>query len=123
MESFFRHLAWGQTSSEVTREYVRIPLLASIASGNRQIAKAIEELEQLDLAALSTLIAQAGYIETVDLNKFREPFDNASTILKEIHQQIDMESASWWAYYPCPDRWPEKHRESLELYKGTPSSS
>jgi len=117
MESFFRYLAWMQTFSEVTREYARIPLLAAIDSGQRQHAKIIADLRQLDLAALATLASPAGFVDYTDLNKFREPFDYAANILAEIRKQIEIESASWWAYYPGPDRWPEELRGSHEIYK------
>jgi hypothetical protein len=117
MESFFRFSAWSQTNSEVTREYIRIPLLASIAKGKREIEEASKIVQGLDTALLISLTDRAGFVDPKALNKFLEPFQYASTILDEIAQGIDTVSASWWAYYPSPDRWPESLGKRTELYR------
>jgi hypothetical protein len=122
MEAFFRYFAWSQTFSEVSREYIRIPLLASIEAGRKQLEVIERELPKLELDQLAQLSAKLGFVDTNTLlNKFREPFNHAKAIFDEIAGQIDTESASWWAYYPTPDRWPENLRNSTELYRDTRS--
>jgi hypothetical protein len=117
MESVFRFLAWSQSFSEAAREYIRIPLLSSIEAGNQQLAKILAEVETMDLKSLILVTSHAGFVDAGSLDKFREPFNNASVVLREIRQLIETESASWWAYYPSPDRWPEKFRAGLEIYE------
>ncbi len=119
LESFFRFFAWSQTFSETSREYIRIPLVTSLGEGHRRIEKYRQEVERMNLAALTQLTSHAGFVDAKALNKFQEPFGYAAGILKEIEAEIDVESASWWAFYPSPERWPERVRGSRELYKDT----
>jgi len=117
METFFRFLAWEKTSSEVTREYARIPLLESLATARRRIEEAHREIEALDVATLNGMMDAAGFVDPKASNKFLEPFRYATVILDDIEQSIDTPSASWWAYYPSAERWPQALRGRAELYR------
>jgi len=111
VESVFRFLKWEQTSSEVTREYARVPLLESLARSGAALQQAHGLIQKTGLAHLAAL---AGV--PPDEKKFAEPFGNAETILSEIAARIDVEPSSWWSVYPWPERWPETLRGRAELY-------
>jgi hypothetical protein len=117
MEVFFRFLAWEQTSSEVTREYARLPLLTAIARAQKALHEVSIQLEQIDATALASLMDTAGFVKTKPADKFREPFGYAAGIVEEIAREIDKPSASWWAYFPMPEQWPAALRERTELYR------
>lgn len=117
LESVFRFMAWSQTFSEVTREFIRLPLLASIGTGTARAVEIIGDLEKMDLKVLGRLTSQAGYTDFDALTKFREPFDNAISILNEIRGHIETEPCSFWGYYPDANRWPGKLRNASEIYK------
>ena len=119
LETFFRFLAWEKSSSETTREYLRIPLLQSLATARKQVEEAHQNLDQFDTAALSGMMATAGYADSGAAKKFLEPFRFAGVILDDIARTIDTPSASGWAYYPAPDHWPKPLRERAELYRDT----
>jgi hypothetical protein len=117
METFFRFLAWEQTSSEVTREYIRIPLLQSLATARERIGEALHQIDGLDIAALTGMMDAAGFVDPKAAKKFLDPFRYATVILDEITHASDTLTASWWAYYPSAERWPKSLRKRAELYR------
>ena len=117
LETVFRFLAWEKTSSETAREYLRIPLLSSLAATRIRIDDALRELDGFDTAALSGVMGVAGFVDPNAAKKFLEPFRYASVILDDIARSIETPPASWWAYYPAPDRWPSALRGRAELYR------
>jgi hypothetical protein len=119
METFFRFLAWEKTSSETSREYLRIPLLASIATTRARMESAHRAIADLDTTALSGMMDAAGFVDPKAANKFLDPFRYAGVILDDIARTIDTPSASWWAYYPASNRWPKALRDRAELYRET----
>ena len=119
MDAFFTFLAWGQSHSEVTREYHRHYILSAIETAEQSVRSGRESVSRLDLEELLRLSELAGFVQTTSLEtKYDEPFHNARVILQEIRDCINTSPASWWSVYPWPERWPASMQGVKELYRG-----
>ncbi|MGB8355135.1 MAG: hypothetical protein WCD79_14655 [Chthoniobacteraceae bacterium] len=119
MDAFFTFLAWGQSHSEVTREYHRHYILSAIETAEQSVRSGRESVRRLDLEELLRLSELAGFVQSTSLEtKYDEPFHNARVILQEIRDCINTSPASWWSVYPWPERWPASMQGVKELYRG-----
>ena len=113
VETFFRFLKWEKTSSDVSREYFRVPLLESIARCRSAIEQSLAQVGRLEHRHLDRLSWG-----TVDEKAAAEPFNNARTVIDDISKEIDIEPSMYWSVYPWPQRWPKSLRDRQELYRG-----